>query len=122
MPNQRSILVAATNAKNLELLTQVLEKEGYPVIGAECLEGIDSALSENKDIVLALLDLAGFDRQVWERCELMRQSEIPFLLISASQSTAIHKESISRGAKGLLVKPLVMKELIGLVQSFVEQQ
>ncbi|MCF8037302.1 MAG: hypothetical protein K9K62_10555, partial [Desulfobacteraceae bacterium] len=66
--------------------------------------------------------LAGFDRRVWERCERMRQSEIPFLLISAKQSSAIQKASISRGAHGLLVKPLVIKELLGLVANFMEEQ
>jgi DNA-binding response OmpR family regulator len=70
MPNQRSILAAATNAKNLELLCQVLEKEGYAVIGADSLEGIDAAFLENRNIALALLDLAGFDRRVWERRHL----------------------------------------------------
>jgi DNA-binding response OmpR family regulator len=122
MTERRSILAAATNAKNLQLLKQVLEKEGYPVIAVDSLEGIDAALLENKDIALALLDLSGFDRRVWERCERIRETGIPFLLISARQSSAIQKESISRGAHGILVKPLVIKELLGLVRSFMDEQ
>ncbi|MFW6081151.1 MAG: response regulator [Desulfosalsimonas sp.] len=122
MTSKQSILAAATNQKNLDLLTQVLEKEGYPVLAAGSLEAIDSVLSENSGVGLALLDLAGFDRRIWERCEQMRNVQIPFLLISAKQSTAIRRETITHGAQGLLVKPLVIKELLGLVAGFMEEQ
>ena len=71
---------------------------------------------------MALVDITGFDQSIWLRCEQLRSKHRPFLVISPRQSAAIQQASLSHGAKGVMIKPLVVKELIGLVQGMLEGQ
>jgi hypothetical protein len=43
------------------------------------------------DIGLALIDIAGFERSIWERCEGLRAKQIPFLVLSPEQSTGLQQ-------------------------------
>src|SRR5216683_2794434 len=61
------------------------------------------------------------DAEIWARCEQLRTAKIPFLVVSPRQSAAIQQASLSHGAKGVMVKPLVVKELIGVIQSILEE-
>ena len=71
---------------------------------------------------LALVDIAGFDRAIWERCEGLRHHKIPFLVLSPRQSAAIQQASLTHGARGVLIKPLVVRELLGLIRSLLEEE
>jgi len=83
------ILALDRNRRNLDLLSQFLGREGYETIAAASLEECDQALDERAGIKLALIDIAGFDRSVWERCERLRAKDIPFIIISPRQSAAL---------------------------------
>ena len=107
------ILAVDRNHRNLELLSQFLGREGYQTRPAATLEEFDQALAEANGIGLALVDIAGFDRAIWERCEGLRHHEIPFLVLSPKQSAAIQQASLTHGARGVLIKPLVVRELLG---------
>jgi DNA-binding response OmpR family regulator len=115
------ILGVDRNHRNLELLSQFLEREGYQTRTAATLEEIDRVLAGANSIGLALVDIAGFDRAIWERCEGLRHHKIPFLVLSPRQSAAIQQTSLSHGARGVLIKPLIVKELLGLVRSLLEE-
>ncbi len=75
---QKTILAVDRNARNLELMQAFLEKNGYHVETAATLEAMDRALLGRRTIHLALIDIAGFDRGIWERCERIRDARIPF--------------------------------------------
>ena len=115
------ILAVDRNHRNLELLSQFLEREGYQTRPAATLEEFDQALAEAIGIGLALVDIAGFDRAIWERCEELRHHKIPFLVISPKQSAAIQQASLTHGARGVLIKPLVVRELLGLIHSLLDE-
>jgi DNA-binding response OmpR family regulator len=115
------ILAVDRNSRNLELLSQFLGHEGYQTHTAATLEEFDQVLGEDNNIGLALVDIAGFDRSIWERCEGLRHHRIPFLVLSPKQSAAIQQESLTHGARGVLIKPLVVKELLGLIHSLLEE-
>lgn len=117
MNNRQSILAINHNRRNLELLTQFLGKEGYQVESATSIEEFEQAL--DKAIGLALVDISGFDRSIWEWCQQLRERGIPFLVLSPKQSTAIQQESLAHGARSILVKPLVVKELLGIIRSML---
>lgn len=119
MADKPLILAVDHNRRNLELLSQFLGQEGYETIIAASLEEFDQALSEPQGVKLTLVDIAGFDRSVWERCERLRAADIPFIIISPRQSAAIQQASLTYGARGVLVKPLAVKELLGLVRSLI---
>jgi DNA-binding response OmpR family regulator len=116
------ILAVDRNQRNVELLRQFLGKEGYELLAATTLDEFDRALAESDDIGLALVDIAGFDRSVWERCEGLRARKVPFLVLSPKQSTALQQTSLTYGARGVLVKPLVVKELQGIIRSLLEEE
>jgi DNA-binding response OmpR family regulator len=109
------ILAVDHNPRNLELLSQFLGREGYQTRTVSGLEEFDRALAEPDEIALALVDIAGFDRRIWERCEALRHHKIPFVVLSPRQSAAIQQASLTHGAHGVLVKPLTVKDLLSLI-------
>jgi DNA-binding response OmpR family regulator len=110
------ILAIDRNKQNLELLEKFLGKEGYRVIATSNLEEFEHNLMEQKDIKLVLIDISGLDITIWNYCEKIRLKGIPMLIISPRQSTALQRESFSRGARGVLVKPLVINELLAIIK------
>lgn len=114
------MLTVGANKRNLELLAQFLGKQGYQTIAAATLEEFDQALNSSQEFSLALVDIGGFDRGIWDICERLRAKDIPLLVISAKQSASIDKESLTHGARGVLVKPLVIRELLVLVRNLIE--
>ena len=106
------ILIANANRIELETLAKELEQEGYVTAGASSLEEMDSAIKGQENIKLALLDLAGFDKSIWDRCDQLHEAKIPFIAIAPQRSPGIQRDSMKHCANGLLVKPLGIKELI----------
>ena len=106
------ILVINANRSEMETLAKELEGEGYVTAGASSLEEMDSAIEGKEDIQLALLDLAGFDKSIWERCDRLHEAKIPFIAIAPQRSPGIQREGMKHGANALLVKPLGIKEMI----------
>lgn len=120
MSRQPLLLAAGLNPRNLDLLAGVLHKAGYEVLVAGSLVEIDRAV--NLDVPnLALIDLGGFDRRIWERCERLRDLGVPLLVMSARQSAEIQQESLAHGAQSFMVKPLVIKELLKLVEILLQE-
>jgi DNA-binding response OmpR family regulator len=115
------ILAVDANRRNLELLTQFLGREGYRTHASASLEEFDQAIRSLQEIGLVLLDIAGFDHQIWERCERLRHSRIPFLVISPRQSAAIQQESLAHGARAVVVKPLMVGSLLGIIRRLLEE-
>ena len=114
-----SILLVNSLPGNLQLLVEFLGKAGYATVTAATYEELDQVLSQQMSFSGALIDIAGFDAQIWMRCEQLRADKIPFLVISPRQSVAVQQASFSHGAKGVVVKPLIVKELIAIIQSIL---
>lgn len=121
MSDKPLILTVDRNRRNLELLRNFLSKQGYEIICASNLDELDRVLSESTKINLVLLDVSGFDQNIWGRCEQLKTQAIPFLIISAKSNyiAAIEAESLARGASSILVKPLVIKQLLHLIRSLL---
>lgn len=123
MKEKPLILTVDRNRRNVELLAQFLTKEGYQSLGANTLEEFEQALSSTSDkINFVLVDVAGFDRSIWELCQRLQDEQIPFVVISPRQSASIQQQSLAHGAWSMLVKPLVVKELLGLIRSLLGDQ
>lgn len=113
------ILTVSSNRRNLELLDEVLAKGGFRTYGVDTMTALDAALEGEAGFALALLDLSGFDRSVWERCERLQEKGVPFLILSPSQSAVVEQEGRVWGARGVLTKPLKMQDLLQLVQALI---
>lgn len=122
MKPQTHVLLVNRNQRNLELLSEFLQKSGYTISAINSLEALDQALAREEHIGVALVDITGFSSDIWARCEQLRNKKKPFLVVSPRQSAAIQQASLSHGARGVMIKPLVIKELIGLIQSMLEEQ
>lgn len=114
-----TLLLLNHNVYNQTLMTQFLERHGYQTVGATSYQGIEEALSGTQSIYLALIDISGFDPQIWTHCQHLRQHRIPYFILSARQSTTLQTESFTHGAYGVLIKPLVQEVLLNLIHSFV---
>jgi CheY-like chemotaxis protein len=122
MAEQATILAVDRNPRNLELMQAFLEKHDYRVETAATLEALDRALLGRYKICLALVDISGFDRGIWERCERIRAARIPLLVIYPSQQATIQRESLEHGAQGALTKPLTQQQLLGLISSLLSEE
>ena len=119
MSNEPPILTVNHNQQNLNLLTQFLAKEDYTTYPVKNLAEFDHALVSHSLFCMALIDITGFDQHIWSRCALLQESNIPFMIISPKQSVAIHQASLGYGAKNVLIKPLVTKELLTIIRSLL---
>ena len=117
------ILTINRNRRNLELLAEHLGKEGYQVFGVDSYELFDRALDDDTvGIDAALVDIVGFDTHIWLRCERLRDCNVPFMVISPKLSVAIQQESLSHGARVVMIKPLVIKEFVKIMQRLLEEE
>lgn len=119
-----TILLVSHLPRNLQLLAEFLEKEGYTTLSASSYGEFDRLLDQRLDQRLpihgALVDIAGFNADIWMRCERLRAASIPFLVVSPQQSAAIQRAGLAHGARSVMVKPLVVKELISVIKSILE--
>ena len=107
------ILLASANRRDLELLGQQLDNEGYRVHSAASRKELDKILQASAArISIALIDVSDFDREIWEYCAKLRKSGIPFLIITGKRGPTIQRESVNCGAGGVLLKPIAVKELV----------
>lgn len=118
-PNGALILAVDRAPRNLALLGSFLEREGFRVLPAVSYEELDAALHCKELPELAVIDLAGFDRSIWERCEQLRSAGIPIIMVSPMQSASLTQESRMYGARAVLIRPVVMRQLLGLIQSLL---
>ena len=120
-PATYTILLVNHLPRNLQLLAEFLEKEGYTTLSASTYAELDQALTQQTPIHGALVDIAGFDAAIWTRCEQLRAAKIPFLVVSPHQSAAIQQAGLEHGARSVMFKPLVIKELIGVIKSILAE-
>lgn len=117
MTSSRTILVVNRNPRNAALLRDFLVQRGYGATTVGSPEEIDQAIDGDADYCLALIDISGFDVRIWERCSRLHQDGIPFLVISSTSTQVGEEEVLRHGARGVLSKPLAMKELANLIDS-----
>lgn len=112
MKIEESILCIGQNQRNQELLAQVLNKAGYEVAVGFTLADLSTHVKE-RSIWLVLLDISGFDPDIWQACHKLHSSAIPFFIIAPPH--AVHLP-VNCGASGPpLVKPLAIRQLLTLI-------
>ena len=123
--HKSTLLVLSRNRRNLELLTQVLEQASYQIIAVSSCSKIEEALAATVKVDLGLIDLAGCNRQIWDYCERLQAENIPFLTFTPQYNfnhRTIESDSLAHGASSVLRKPLVIRNLLLLINSSIEKQ
>ncbi len=117
------ILAVNHNRHNLELLVQFLSQDGYRIVSATNLEELGQALNTEQHIELALVDISGFDQDIWRHCESLKQRSVPYLVLASSrQAAGIQYQSLQHGAKYVLVKPMAKRELHLILEGYCKKQ
>lgn len=115
------ILTVDRNRRNLELLADFLGREGYRTRPAATLAEVDAALVDPAAIDLALVDVSGFGPEVWARCSALHEHGVPHVVLSPRRGAGVEREGAARGARAVLLKPVVARELARLVRGLVRE-
>ena len=111
----RVILVADGDAFFRELLSSILTRSGYRVIGAATARAaIETANREKPDLVLVDVAVPGMDG--FDVCRLLRHNPateaIPILLMEAAAEPGSEEKALLAGAEGSMSKAAISEELV----------
>ncbi len=115
------ILVVEAESRNRELLQGALEKMGHSVLAVANEIEAHAIDLEGTGIRAAVIDLAGLSAEVWGLCRFITAQRVPCLVILPRENRQARAMALASGAQTVLVKPLVMKEFLGIIGSLVER-
>lgn len=113
---KKKILVVEDEAKILEVVTSLMEKQGYEVYQAE--EGKKALeIFNNNEISLIILDLMLPDISGEEICMKIREkSRVPIIMLTAKIEEANLLRGLDIGADDYITKPFSLMELVARVK------
>ena len=117
-----AILLVMGDLQNLDVMSDFISKMGYTPVKVDSLRMFASTVNLKKELGLALVDLTGFDKSIWEVCSGLNEMNVPTLVIAPKYGAALQRESICRGASGFLIKPLRVRELSALIKQMLPQK
>lgn len=121
-PRPRRILVVDRHPRNLQLLLEALNGDGYQTLVAPDLAQFDALIAEPGSIALALVDMDGFDPRIWERCRRLHDCRVEVLvMVKPCSIRLVQIDCVRCGARAVLPKPLSRRQLMQLVRGLVEE-
>ena len=116
------ILVVDDDPAIAEMLTMVMEREGFDtVVVDDGLEAVKAAERENPDLILLDLMLPG--RSGVDVCRTVREtSAVPIIMLTAKSETDDKINGLDLGADDYLAKPFEMKELLARIRSITRRK
>jgi len=117
------ILVADDDPAILRLVTTILEKEGYAVVGARDGREAYKALQDNANFTAAVFDVVmphipGPELVRYMRTE-NRFNKIPVMMMTAEQDPKLSSDSFAAGAVVFLPKPFTTVQLQTMLRMLV---
>lgn len=121
-PTHTHILIVDRNPRNLQLLMQVLDGNGFQTTGVPDLAQFDALIAQPDPFALALIDVDGFDATIWERCRQLHERQIEVLLVVGRRAIPfVQLQGAHCMARAVLPKPLSPKLLTRMVRDLVEE-
>jgi CheY-like chemotaxis protein len=122
MATKQTVVLVEDEAQQRDILTMLLETEGYEVVAVDSAE---KALELLQDLTVHLVitdvklpDMDGFT--FFERVrEVNAQPPIPFLFITGYNNPATIERVKSLGAAGYITKPYDLEKLVDIVRKFL---
>jgi two-component system cell cycle response regulator DivK len=116
------ILIVEDNPKNLKLIRDVLQFQGYTTLEAETGEaGITLALERQPGLILMDVQLPGIDgitvAQVLKADTSTRH--IPIIAMTAFAMTGDKERLLAAGFDGYISKPITIKEIPKMIESYL---
>ncbi len=116
------ILVVDDDPAIAEMLTMVLQREGFDtVVVGDGLEAVEAASRENPDLILLDLMLPGMGGV--DVCRNVREeSSVPIIMLTAKTDTVDVVLGLESGADDYVTKPFKPKELVARVRARLRRQ
>src|SRR4030095_6431280 len=119
------ILIVEDNEKNLKLVRDVLQYQGYQTIEAGTGEdAVRLAKARTPDLILMDIQLPGMNG-ITALGELRADPgtrAIPVIAVTASAMTQDRKKIIAAGFEGYQSKPIRVKELMDVVRQMLDRR
>ena len=119
------VLVADDDPAILRLVTTILEKEGFAVVGVRDGREAYKALQDNANFTAAVLDVVMPHIQGPELVRFMRTenryNKIPVMMMTAEQDPKLSTESFAAGAVVFLPKPFTTAQLQTMLRMLVSK-
>lgn len=119
----KRVLVIEDNENNMELITFILEANGYQTLRAETgQKGVDIAIQERPDFII--LDIQLPDIMGTEVLKRIRKSEIgnsiPIIAMTSFAMAGDRERLLSAGCDGYIEKPIDPAVVMTQIQKVVE--
>lgn len=121
---QRRILYIEDNASNLRLMEQLLQRfSSLELLTAtDAFKGLYRARTEKPDLIILDINLPGIDG--FEALKVLRHdvvtADIPVIALSANAMAYDVERGLKAGFKAYLTKPVVMSELLRVLEQLLE--
>ncbi len=121
----KRVLVIEDNGDNMELITFILEKNGYNTIKAENGKmGIKLALEERPDFIL--LDIQLPDMNGLDVLKAIRKSDInggvPVIAITSYAMSGDREKMLAAGCNGYIEKPIDPVTIINQIREIIGEE
>ena len=119
-----TILIVEDNLMNMELVSDILEANGYRVLqavtGADALEQAQAALPA---LVLMDVQLPGLDGLTVTGIlkDVPRTRNIPIIALTAHAMQGDEEKARQAGCDGYIAKPIDTRKLPGIIRSFLDR-
>ena len=121
----KTALVIEDNVDNMELISLILEKNGYKVLKAETgQQGLDVALEARPDFIILDIQLPDMDglEVLWK----IRSSEIdggiPVIAMTSYAMVGNREKMMAAGCNGYIEKPIDPERVIGQIREILGEK
>jgi CheY-like chemotaxis protein len=124
MDKKKTILVVEDEELLRDLLTIVLEENGYEVLAArDGVEAYETYVANQDKILLVLSDLGLPRLGGWEAFSKMKEvnPEIKAILASGYFDPELKEKIIASGAKNFVQKPYNPPQILEMIQKLIEE-
>jgi len=119
------ILIVEDNPRNLKLIRDVLQFQGYTTLEAETGEaGVTLALERQPALILMDVQLPGMDGSAAMQALKADTStrHIPIIALTALAMKGDEKRLLAEGFDGYMAKPIAIKEVPKMVERYLQGQ
>jgi two-component system cell cycle response regulator DivK len=119
------ILIVEDNPRNLKLIRDVLQYQGYTTLEAETAEaGMTLALERQPALILMDVQLPGIDGSTAMKALKADAStqRIPILAMTAQAMKGDQERLLAEGFDGYISKPIAIKEVAKMIESYLPGQ
>jgi CheY-like chemotaxis protein len=116
----KKVLVIEDTEDNMELISFILEQNGYQIIKAETgMEGVAMTLDERPDFIILDIQLPDIDG--YEVLQRIRSSEsngsIPIIAMTSFAMTGDKERLLAAGCNGYIEKPIDPRLVISQIKN-----